>query len=480
MRQMLTTWVMCFNDVLDAAQLHACLCQLLEIGDWRKLGARLRVKHDGLLEAYVPKAFTPQNPACLFSHERLLDQYIAAHPAGRHFTLPRTRAFTQTFPPSCRRDLAPPGFPATIKDLIRRNLPLLSLHVLSFCDATVVNLSWPENLMDSASFKALLENWSLVVAGRSQEVALVFGPYRDVLGELVQKAEEKRTLKTDDAGSCRCRLPGWWPRRNLPPKERRMVYIPKDIYEDFLNEIRDDISRLVDDDQRPRTAISDAEILLAWLSKLHAGGASKPRGVVARNMVNLRHHISSLRDPSGEYLQSLMFPIRSRLSARDVVESVGKITLMHKRTMDRETREDRLLAMAKSLLEDGARGKRVSRAARDSRSAHIDYSSLASLRLLSAADFGPAVLHCGSLESRRYNPPGTLATAYCVQVDARPTESVCRVLGRDSGGHFWMYGQLEPKVWVRLEEELYRLQKCVNSLTSGGSVRFSSGPRTRA
>ena len=38
------TWIMRFNDVLDAKRLHGALSKLLEIGDWRKLGGRLRLK----------------------------------------------------------------------------------------------------------------------------------------------------------------------------------------------------------------------------------------------------------------------------------------------------------------------------------------------------------------------------------------------------------------------------------------------------
>jgi hypothetical protein len=34
--------VMLFNDVLDADMLNASLSRLLEIGDWRKLGGRLK------------------------------------------------------------------------------------------------------------------------------------------------------------------------------------------------------------------------------------------------------------------------------------------------------------------------------------------------------------------------------------------------------------------------------------------------------
>ena len=33
-----------FNDVLDVQKVHDSLKELLEIGDWRKLGGRIRVK----------------------------------------------------------------------------------------------------------------------------------------------------------------------------------------------------------------------------------------------------------------------------------------------------------------------------------------------------------------------------------------------------------------------------------------------------
>lgn len=37
-------WMMRFNDVLDVEKLADALSGLLEIGDWKKLGGRLRFK----------------------------------------------------------------------------------------------------------------------------------------------------------------------------------------------------------------------------------------------------------------------------------------------------------------------------------------------------------------------------------------------------------------------------------------------------
>lgn len=42
--RMFLNWTMSFNDALDSDKLHNSLSRLLNIGDWRKLGGRLRVK----------------------------------------------------------------------------------------------------------------------------------------------------------------------------------------------------------------------------------------------------------------------------------------------------------------------------------------------------------------------------------------------------------------------------------------------------
>lgn len=44
LRSIVVAWTLCFNDVLDADKLHVSLSKLLNIGDWRKIGGRLRLK----------------------------------------------------------------------------------------------------------------------------------------------------------------------------------------------------------------------------------------------------------------------------------------------------------------------------------------------------------------------------------------------------------------------------------------------------
>lgn len=43
-RDIIIGWTLRFDDILDADKLHVALSRLLEIGDWKKLGGRLRRK----------------------------------------------------------------------------------------------------------------------------------------------------------------------------------------------------------------------------------------------------------------------------------------------------------------------------------------------------------------------------------------------------------------------------------------------------
>lgn len=43
-REIFLNWILVFDDVLDPGKLHRSLARLLELGDWRKIGGRLRLK----------------------------------------------------------------------------------------------------------------------------------------------------------------------------------------------------------------------------------------------------------------------------------------------------------------------------------------------------------------------------------------------------------------------------------------------------
>jgi hypothetical protein len=44
LRSIVVAWTLRFDDVLDVEKLHKSLSRLLEIGDWRMIGGRLRLR----------------------------------------------------------------------------------------------------------------------------------------------------------------------------------------------------------------------------------------------------------------------------------------------------------------------------------------------------------------------------------------------------------------------------------------------------
>lgn len=68
---LIMAWTMRFNDVLNADKLHKSLSELLTVGDWKKLGARLRygLNKRGALEVHVPTTYTNERPAVSYSHQ---------------------------------------------------------------------------------------------------------------------------------------------------------------------------------------------------------------------------------------------------------------------------------------------------------------------------------------------------------------------------------------------------------------------------
>lgn len=415
-------------------------------------------------------------PACTLFHAKWFNTPIESDPVGKHFVLPNRRAFTQKYPADYREHFLPPGVPSTVQDLVDGKYSQLVLRILSFQDATILTVSWPRNTMDTAGFKALLQNWSLCMAGRGHEVADVYGAQEDILEKFIINAQEKQKLdefrmNKNLTALSQGILPNWWRRRSHNPLQSRMVYIPKAIYDDFMTEIREDIADILeDDDQRPVTTAAD--IILAWMTKLQAAADIKQRGVLSTSMVNLRCRISTLRDPSGEYLQTLTLPAYSYISPEEATDTIGAISLQHKHVMHDQTSEHQMIALAKHVIDKKKRGKNPLPIYYNSSLPRLEFNNFSPLHLFSAADFSPAVISEGEWAHPRFNPPGTMTTAYYLMDATSPNENVCAVLGRDVGGNFWMTCQLEPEVWVKVEEALYDLQKTVNSPTSGHSMRF--------
>lgn len=148
-----------FDDVLDPDKLRQGFERLMEIGDWRKLGARVRktvkiktpkpFRHmlipygqqkDGL-EYHVPTKFDADRPGFGCSHE-VIDSSIHVHPLASR--LPRSTDEISIYSDlDGLSDLARRhDGPKKLADFLDSDEPQLSLHIVTFQDATLVSISW--------------------------------------------------------------------------------------------------------------------------------------------------------------------------------------------------------------------------------------------------------------------------------------------------------------------------------------------------
>ncbi|EJT75897.1 hypothetical protein GGTG_05823 [Gaeumannomyces tritici R3-111a-1] len=179
----MVAWTMLrFDEVLDPLMLRDSLARLATIGDWRKLGSRVRKNAAGKLEYHIPKQFTEERPAIGFTHQAH-GVRVDDHDLGRK--LPRAtpgKASVQAGSVAFESFVPPPEAPGTLKDYTRSGAPLLWLHVVTFADATLVTLGWPHMAMDGVALSQVLQAWAIVLAGGDEFVPPMLSLRHDIMG----------------------------------------------------------------------------------------------------------------------------------------------------------------------------------------------------------------------------------------------------------------------------------------------------------
>ncbi|KAM4066509.1 transcriptional regulator sdnM [Hirsutella rhossiliensis] len=462
----LLSWVMRFNDVLDPERLHAALSRLLEIGDWRKLGGRLRLKETGKLEIHAPTPFTIDRPAVAFTHDGFEDVNIEDHPIASSFPAPTDGPSIQPVSINFRPFLAPPGYPPTLGDMIRRHAPQVSLHVTSFRNATLVAVAWPHTLMDAVGQQALLRGWSLVLAGREQEVPRVLGARQDVLERVDDEQESPEALgiekdRLGKLGKLALIARFLWDKFWGPRLELRAVYLPEAAFSRLQRQVRQQLAECPENTDQDRF-VSEGDILTAWVTRAIASTRSASRPVTVINLFNARFRLPLLRkeeSAAGIYAQNMVLPAFALLSPKLARGPLGPIALQHRRHIAQQTARPQTLSMLRAMRRDLEAGKGADFFFGKPNALLVFFNNLTKLDLMQAADFGPAVLRQGEDKEARTNPPGTMVVYWNQLVDEVPGGPDCfYMLGKDFGGSYWLMGKLRPQTWTRIGAELREME----------------------
>ncbi|OAA61972.1 Chloramphenicol acetyltransferase-like domain protein [Niveomyces insectorum RCEF 264] len=464
LRGIVVTWTLRFNDVLDANKLHASLARLLEIGDWKKLGGRLRLKDNDELEIHVPRPFTADRPAVFYTHQTLPVD-IEDDPLAK--TLPKATAAPsiQAGPQGFRAFAARDGAPETLEDFTGKDVPQLSLHITSFNDATLVALSWPHTLMDVMGQQALLRGWSLVLASREADVPPMLGAHEDAICAAVDDAPAEKE-EAFELGQKRLR--GWsmlkfgvrfgldllWNRT----VETRTIFLPKAAVAALRRQAQDDLT--VPEGSTEKPFVSEGDVLTAWALRAVASALPQPRPVTVLHALNARFRLASILRAPGVYVQNMAVAAFTFLSAETARGPLGPIALANRRHLLEQATEKQVLAFLRELQRESKAGSDPGASVCGEADALLmPFTNWTKAGLFAAADFSPALVRAGETAASRSNPPGTMVFHHAQSMRQGPeVRNVVVVLGKDHGDNYWLTGILLPAAWAKIEEDIRRMQ----------------------
>lgn len=340
-------------------------------------------------------------------------------------------------------------------------MPQISLHITSFSDATLVALAWPHTLMDIIGQQALLHGWSLVLAGREEEVPEVLGARKDIIQEVdnLDNDEEQEELGLEQKRPGKMGLFAFlfrflWNKFWNPPLEIRTVFLPKDSFARLKSEAQKEVAEVTQSfEEKP--FVSECDILTAWVTRIVAASEPKPRPVTVASLLNARFRLPLLVKSGGVYVQNMVLLTYTFLSSQLVGGPVGPIALSNRQHMVEQTTEPQTLALLKTVLRDIKSGKSPRLLFGEPDALPIIFNNLTKVEMIKAAKFGPAVLRQGEKTEYRNNPPGTIVTYYnrgLNQPLGGPNSFF--MLGKDYGENYWLMGNLLPRAWAKMEDAL--------------------------
>ncbi|KAI1762107.1 hypothetical protein GGR53DRAFT_532879 [Hypoxylon sp. FL1150] len=460
-RKVIVEFTMRFDDVLDPDKLRLSLDKLLSRRDWRKLGARLRLTHDGKLEYHIPEFFDEKRPAFAYSHiQHEMD--ICQHPTGSRLPRPTASPTVLSDPEDYAPLLRRWGGPRRLSDYLYTDAPQLSLHIVSFADATVVSLSWPHTLLDAMGRRELLDAWIATMEGRDDDVKPLHGVLHDPLASLGTQPQEPYILGYRRLTPWQALLFAlayiwttlfWW-----RGEETRMVCVPaahiKALHKGALDYLAAQNEDSYDEEKKVKPFVSEGDVLSSWIARLallHLRHTNQTVSIM--NAFGMRSVLAKdLLPPTHAYVGNAVAGVYAFISMRDLfARPLGFAAA----------------AVRRSIAEQGTRSQVEARAAIDLRRggsavygdrdmAPIMISNWSKARFFET-DFSAAVVR-GTADPVRRAGRNKVGRPSYIQPNGRvsgiPTRNSFPIVGKDAAGNYWFQGTLARGLWDQVQEAM--------------------------
>lgn len=351
---------------------------------------------------------------------------------------------------------ARPDVPSSINDATTQDIPQLSLHVTSFSDATLVGISFPHTLMDALGFEALLRSWSLVLAGRWDEVPPILGAKDDILwstatASIGPKDDEEFILGRNvlrGGAYLRFLLRRLWEMIWDPALETQMLHLPKSAIDELRRQTLDSINNILKGRPHENSFVTEGDILSAWVAQMVASSERRAKPLTIMRAINARFRLGAvLQTPEkGIYVQNMVLASFTSLSPQIAKGPLGAMALENRRQITEQTTEKQMKMMLQALRQRVQSGKQPTILSADPMSLPVVCNDLTKVNIMGAVDFKPAVLRQGDVKEARSNTIGTMVYHHFQSLK----ESAWRrhwfvFLGKDHQGGTWIMVSMTRK-----------------------------------
>ncbi|RDW57096.1 hypothetical protein BP6252_13842 [Coleophoma cylindrospora] len=450
-----------FDDVLDPEELSAALRRLMEIGNWRKLGARLRLNDQDKLEYHIPMAYDKERPGFIFTHVKH-EGSIQNDPVASRMPKMTSNPSVQANPAQISKFVRRPNAPKHLRDYIFTDEPQLSLHVVTFADATLVSLTWLHTLFDITGQAALIDAWSLVLSGQEDRVMELHGYDFDPLATFgcSPKSAEQPVLATHEVKGIRYILFAvrffseflWWPKDEL-----RTLCLPAS----YLQDMREKALQELTTNETSKPFVSDGDIVCAWCTRLSLKHlASSTRPIAITNVLDIRRFLSDDLLPKGTaYVSNATSLVQAVVPAPEVFQKPLSFTAQKIRQGIQEQATRGQVEAFTALQRENTTKSGGGPAIFGGMNSQLIVFTNWTKGNFYEVDFSSAVVEPGVPVEKRANQIGR--PSY-VQAIARynvkiPARYAFTIVGKDAAGNYWLYGRLRTSTWQRIEQEFASL-----------------------
>ena len=392
---------------------------------------------------------------------------IEDHPLGRRLPKPNNKGAVSIHddPTNFRLFAAREDHPETLDDYLYHDTPILSLHITSLNDATLVALAWPHCIMDVLGQQALLKGWCLVMAGRESELPPLLGARQDTMAALAEdKTETQEEFLLSSSlisgfafGNFVFRL--LWDKFWNPPLETHIVFMPKPFLNKLQAQAREDLAGNMTGEEKETPFVSEGDVITAWMTRLIASSLLAPRPITVLHAVNTRLRLPALKQSSGLYVQNMALGAFTFLSAEVTQDKLGVVAMENRQHLAKQATKGQMLAFLRHL-------RPSSKTAMDP--AHVlcgpsdalllPFTNWEKADFFNVIDFSPAVKSAGATGEMRTNASGRMVHHHAQSLqESAPSMNVVVVLGKDHADNYWLSATLLPSTWAKIKESLITL-----------------------